>query len=171
LKKKVITLSSWFKRIRTAFLTSLLYLQTLAFCFRKLKDLTVVYLSYRNIDLKNSINMDAEQRYIEEANFEFEDMAYDKIISLGNLGYHLAMTIHKHAHKIPVNNGIIQKFGVMVEDAGDIPFQVKIFHQEDDVPILVDMDEIDMDGYLDLMNQNKSITHEKRDEKDASFSK
>jgi hypothetical protein len=115
--------------------------------------------------------MDAEQRYIEEANFEFEDMAYDKIISLGNLGYHLAMTIHKHAHKIPVNNGIIQKFGVMVEDAGDIPFQVKIFHQEDDVPILVDMDEIDMDGYLDLMNQNKSITHEKRDEKDASFSK
>jgi len=171
LKKKVITLSSWFKRIRTAFLTSLLYLQTLVFCFRKLRDLTVVYLSYRNIDLKNSINMDAEQRYIEEANFEFEDMAYDKIISLGNLGYHLAMTIHKHAHKIPVNNGIIQKFGVMVEDAGDIPFQVKIFHQEDDVPILVDMDEIDMDGYLDLMNQNKSITHEKRDEKDASFSK
>lgn len=160
MKKKVITLSNWFKRIRTAFLTSLLYLQTLVFCFRKLKDLTVVYLSYKNIDLKNSINMDAEQRYIEEANFEFEDMAYDKIISLGNLGYHLAMTIHEHAHKIPVNNGIIQKFGVMVEDAGDIPFQVKIFHQEDDVPILVDMDEIDIDEYLDLMNQNKSITHE-----------
>ncbi len=159
MKKKVITLSNWFKRIRTAFLTSLLYLQTLVFCFRKLKDLTVVYLSYKNIDLKNSINMDAEQRYIEEANFEFEDMAYDKIISLGNLGYHLAMTIHEHAHKIPVNNGIIQKFGVMVEDAGDIPFQVKIFHQDDDVPILVDMDEIDIDEYLDLMNQNKSITH------------
>ena len=171
MKKKGITLSNWFKRIRTAFLTSLLYLQTLVFCFRKLKDLTVVYLSYRNIDLKNSINMDAEQRYIEEANFEFEDMAYDKIISLGNLGYHLAMTIHKHAHKIPVNNGIIQKFGVMVEGASDIPFQVKIFHQDDDVPILVDMDEIDIDEYLDLMNQNKSITHEKRDEKDASFSK
>jgi len=160
LKKKVITLSNWFKRIRTAFLTSLLYLQTLAFCFRKLKDLTVVYLSYKNIDLKNSINMDAEQRYIEEANFEFEDMAYDKIISLGNLGYHLAMTIHEHAHKIPVNNGIIQKFGVMVEDDGDIPFQVKVFHQDDDVPILVDIDEIDMDEYLDLINQNKSITHE-----------
>ncbi len=103
--------------------------------------------------------MDAEQRYIEEANFEFEDMAYDKIISLGNLGYHLAMTIHEHAHKIPVNNGIIQRFGVMVEDDGDIPFQVKIFHQDDDVPILVDMDEIDIDEYLDLMNQNKSITH------------
>ena len=160
MKKKGITLSNWFKRIRTAFLTSLLYLQTLVFCFRKLKDLTVVYLSYKNIDLKNSINMDAEQRYIEEANFEFEDMAYDKIISLGNLGYHLAMTIHEHAHKIPVNNGIIQKFGVMVEDAGDIPFQVKIFHQDDDVPILVDMDEIDIDEYLDLINQNKSITHE-----------
>jgi hypothetical protein len=160
LKKKDTTSSNWLRRIRTAFLTSLLYLQTLAFCFRKLKDLTVVYLSYKNIDLKNSINMDAEQRYIEEANFEFEDMAYDKIISLGNLGYHLAMTIHEHAHKIPVNNGIIQKFGVMVEDAGDIPFQVKIFHQEDDVPILVDMDEIDIDEYLDLMNQNKSITHE-----------
>jgi len=162
LKKKGITLSNWFKRIRTAFLTSLLYLQTLVFCFRKLKDLTVVYLSYRNIDLKNSINMDAEQRYIEEANFEFEDMAYDKIISLGNLGYHLAMTIHEHAHKIPVNNGIIQKFGVMVEDAGDIPFQVKIFHQEDDAPVLVDMDVITIDDYLDLIIQNKSITHEGR---------
>jgi|TARA_R110002020_G_scaffold94926_6_gene228007 hypothetical protein len=105
--------------------------------------------------------MDAEQRYIEEANFEFEDIAYDKIITLGNLGYHLAMTIHDHAHKIPPNNGIIQKFGVMVQRDGDIPFQVKIFHQEDDVPILVDMEEIGMDEYLDLMNQNKSITHEK----------
>jgi hypothetical protein len=105
--------------------------------------------------------MDAEQRYIEEANFEFEDMAYDKIISLGNLGYHLAMTIHEHAHKIPVNNGIIQSFGVMVQRDGDFPFQVKIFHQDDDVPILVDMEEIGMDNYLDLMNQNKSITHEK----------
>ena len=106
--------------------------------------------------------MDAEQRYIEEANFEFEDMAYDKIITLGNLGYHLAMTIHEHAHKIPVNNGIIQKFGVMVEDAGDIPFQVKIFHQEDDAPVLVDMDVITIDDYLDLIIQNKSITHEGR---------
>ena len=119
MKKKVITLSNWFKRIRTAFLTSLLYLQTLVFCFRKLRDLTVVYLSYRNIDLKNSINMDAEQRYIEEANFEFEDVAYDKIITLGNLGYHLAMTIHDNAHKIIPNNGIIQKFGVMVQRDGE----------------------------------------------------
>ena len=115
--------------------------------------------------------MDAEQRYIEEANFEFEDMAYDKIITLGNLGYHLAITIHEHAHKIPVKNGIIQNFGVMVSQGDDIPFQVKIYHEKDDVPILVDMDVITIDNYLDLMNQNKSITHEKRDEKDTSFSK
>ena len=162
MKKKGITLSNLLRRIRTASLTLLLYLQTLVFCFRKLKDLTVVYLSYKNIDLNNSINMDAEQRYIEEANFEFEDAAYDKIITMGNMGYHLAMTIHDNAHKIPSNNGIIQKFGVMVQRDGDFPFQVKIFHQEDDVPILVDMEEIEMDEYLDLMNQNKSITHEKK---------
>ena len=160
MKKKGITLSNWFKRIRTAFLTSLLYLRTVMFFSVRLRDLKDAYQNYRSIESQNSINMDAEQRYIEEANFEFEDMAYDKIISLGNLGYHLAMTIHEHAHKIPVNNGIIQKFGVMVEDDGDIPFQVKVFHQDDDVPILVDMDEIDMDEYLDLINQNKSITHE-----------
>jgi len=70
------------------------------------------------------------------------------------------MTIHDNAHKIIPNNGIIQKFGVMVQRDGDFPFQVKIFHQEDDVPILVDMEEIGMDEYLDLINQNKSITHE-----------
>lgn len=107
--------------------------------------------------------MDAEQRYIEEANFEFEDMAYDKIITLGNLGYHLAIQIHEHAHKIPVKEGIIQRFGVMVSQDVDIPFQVKIYHQKDDVPILVDMDVITIDDYLDLMNQNKSITHETRE--------
>ena len=104
--------------------------------------------------------MDAEQRYIEEANFEFEDVAYDKIITLGNLGYHLAMTIHDHAHKIPVKNGIIEKYAVMVQRDGDTPFKVKIFYQDDDVPILVDVEKIDMDEYLDLINQNKSITHE-----------
>ncbi len=107
--------------------------------------------------------MDAEQRYIEEANFEFEDAAYDKIITMGNMGYHLAMTIHDNAHKIPSNNGIIQKFGVMVQRDGDFPFQVKIFHQEDDVPILVDMEEIEMDEYLDLMNQTNQL-HMKKQE-------
>jgi len=109
----------------------------------------------------NSMIMDAEQRYIEEANFEFEDMAYDKIISLGNLGYHLAMQIHEHAHKIPSKDGVIQRFGVMVSQDVDIPFQVKIYHEQNDVPILVDMDVITIDEYLDLINQNKSITHEK----------
>jgi hypothetical protein len=115
----------------------------------------------------NSMNMDAEQRYIEEANFDFEDMAYDKVVKLGNLGYHLAMQIHHNAYKIPAKEGIIQRFGVMVTYGSDIPFQVKIYHEHDDVPILVDMDVITIDEYLDLINQNKSITHEK----DTSVSK
>jgi hypothetical protein len=50
---------------------------------------------------------------------------------------------------------------VMVSQDVDIPFQVKIYNQPDDVPILVDMDIITIDEYLDLINQNKSITHEK----------
>lgn len=104
--------------------------------------------------------MDAEQRYIEEANFECEDLAYDKLRRMKNLGYHLSMAIHRDAHRIPVKNGIIQNLGIMVSSDHDVPFVVSIFHQEDDIPILVDMSAISMDEYLDLMNQNRSITHE-----------
>lgn len=106
--------------------------------------------------------MDAEQRYIEEANFDFEEMGYGKVIQLGNLGYHLAMSVHDNAHKIPTKEGIIQRFGVMVShNETDVMFQVKIYHQNDEIPILVDVDFITVDEYLDLINQNKSITHEK----------
>ena len=116
------------------------------------------YQSYRSIESNNSETMDAEQRYTEEANFHFEEGAYDKLLKLGNIGYNLAISIHNTAHRLKKKQGIIQNYAVMVE--GEIPFEIWILNQHDDSPVLVDVERIDIDRYLDMMNSLKSITHE-----------
>jgi len=107
--------------------------------------------------------MDAEQRYTEEANFDFSEIAFDKMLALNGVGYHLSMSIHKNSHKFSVSNGIVQEYTVMMNAAGltDVPFKLMVLSQDGDVPILVDFHRISMDSYLDSIIKNKSITHER----------
>lgn len=109
--------------------------------------------------------MDVEQRYIEEADFEFEELAYEKIITLGNIGYDLAMTIQGNASRFRKKQGIVQNYAAMVStDGRDVPFEIWVLNQHEDKPIIMDMVPIDTDRYLDMINSFKSITHEiKRD--------
>jgi len=104
--------------------------------------------------------MDAEQRYIEEANFDFEELAYEKMLTLGNLGYELAMVVQGNSHKFKKRQGIVQNYAALVKtETKDVPFEIWVLNQENDNPILMDMNPIDTDRYLDMMNSLKSITH------------
>jgi hypothetical protein len=108
--------------------------------------------------------MDAEQNYIEEAEFIYEDIAYDKILKMGGLGYNLSMVIHNNASKFKKSNSVVQKYAAIVSDNGvDTPFEMLIYNEDSDLPILIDVRPIDTDSYLDFLNQNKSITHEIKD--------
>jgi len=111
--------------------------------------------------------MDAEQRYIEETNFIFEEDAYDKVAGFKSLGYYLSVEINDNAHKFEVKNGIIQNYGVMVttDEDGDIPFELEVFNNGDELPVLVDVRQIHVDDYIEILCKNKSITHEKAKKK------
>lgn len=155
-------LSNLLKPIRTAFQILLLFPRILAYYSVRLKHLTEDYQNYRSTDSKNSVNMDAEQRYTEEATFDFSDEAFEKVQSLRALGYHLSMSIHKGSGRFSIVNGIIQEYTVMISapEETDIPFSLMILNQEGDIPILVDFKMIDMDFYLESIIKKKSITHE-----------
>jgi len=111
--------------------------------------------------------MDAGQRSTGEANFDIDEVAYDKVYGLKSIGYYLSLTIHDKAHKFIKKKGIIQNYGVMVEydDGEPMTFEIWILNQDEgENPILVDLNPIPIDRYLDMINQNKSITHESKKE-------
>tara|TARA_R110000868_G_scaffold165610_3_gene399160 strand:- start:1815 stop:2177 length:363 start_codon:yes stop_codon:yes gene_type:complete len=115
--------------------------------------------------------MDAEQRYTEEARFDFDEEAYDKMLSLKSMGYYLSMSIHRGIGKIPVSDGMIQTYAIITGRPPDIdmPFEIHVLHQAGDMPIIVDFNLIDMDTYLEMIIKNKSITHERIYEGDSAI--
>lgn len=164
MKKRDTTYSNWSKLTRTVFQIFSLFLRGVAYCSLRLNERMAVYLLSKDLDLKNSKSMDSEQRYTEEANFDFEEGAYNKVLKLKSVGYYLSMAIHKNAHKIRIQNEMIQNYAVLVTGHGrdDTPFEIQVLRQDGDVPILIDVRGIDMDSYLEMINQNKSITHESK---------
>ena len=166
MKKMVTMLSNLSRRIRMAFQILLLFPRILAYCSVRLRDLTDAYQNYRSIDLKNSESMDAEQRYTEEASFDYAEDAFEKMVALRELGYYLSMSIHRNSDKFKTVNGILQEYTVMtgLPPNMDTPFGLKVLSQDDDVPILVDFNRIDMDTYLESIIKNKSITHQRKHE-------
>jgi hypothetical protein len=155
-----------------AFQILLLFPRTLAYCSLRLRDLMVDYQSYRNTDLKNSESMDAEQRYTEEAKFDFDEQAFSKILKLRSMGYYLSMSIQAGIEKVPVSDGIIQTYAVITGAPPNInrPFEIQVLRQTGDIPVVFDFKRIDMDTYLEMIIKNKSITHERVNEIDTAIS-
>lgn len=105
--------------------------------------------------------MDAEQRYTEEARFDFEEGAFDKMLKLKSMGYFLSMSIQMGIDKVPVSDGIIQTYGIITGHPPDVnlPFKIHVLHQTGGLPVIVDFNPIEMDTYLEMIIKNKSITH------------
>jgi hypothetical protein len=115
--------------------------------------------------------MDAEQRYTEEARFDFEEEAFSKMLKLKSMGYFLSMSIQGGIDKVPVSDGIIQTYAIItgIPPDVDMPFEIHVLHQTGDLPVVVDFNSIDMDTYLEMIIKNKSITHERTYEGDSTI--
>jgi DNA-directed RNA polymerase len=165
--------SSLLRPIKMAFQILLLFPRILVYYSLRLRNLTEEYQSYRSTDSENLKDMDVEQRYTEEANFDFSEIAFDKMLALNSVGYHLSMSIQKNSHKFSVSNGIVQEYTVMTSTTGsiDVPFKLMVLSQDGDVPILVDFHKINIDQYLDSIIKNKSITHERAINNNTAISK
>ncbi len=109
--------------------------------------------------------MDAEQRYIEVVDFEIDEDLIYKLEDWGFLQYSIPAEVFYNINEVTHKNGFTQKYGGVAPDNKGNPvlFEAMILKQEGDIPILVDVVEIDTDTYLDYIIKNKSLSHDRRD--------
>ncbi len=106
--------------------------------------------------------MGAKQKYL-EVSFDIEMEALVKINEMEVLGYNISVALYDNLTKLKDKNSVVQTYGVMVNDefGEDTPFALKLIKQKEEDAILVDLYEISIDTYLDLLQSNKSLTHAK----------
>ena len=107
--------------------------------------------------------MDVEQKYIEEPNFEIDEDLIEKMSQWGFLQYSIPAEIFFNFEKVDEKNGFTQTYAGVAPNAENDPvhFKFEILRQTEDIPILVDINIIDTDDYLDYIILNKSITHDR----------
>ncbi len=109
--------------------------------------------------------MDAEQRYTEVTDFEIDEDLIYKLEDWGFLQYSIPAEVFYNIEKVGYKNGFTQRYAGVAPngDGSPVTFEAMILKQEGDIPMLVDVTEIDTDTYLDYIIKNKSLSHDRRD--------
>lgn len=107
------------------------------------------------------MNMDLELKFLEdELRYEIDDWFFQQLsdYSLTDASLIVAQALAVLS-ELPIKNGWSQEVaGVITDDDEDpIFFVIEYLKQEDDIPILIDINPIDVDEYLDFILENKSI--------------
>ena len=101
--------------------------------------------------------MDLEQRYIEASKFDIDDWFKDKIIGLSfKARQELIYDIASVVEYLPVSNGWSQEvYGVIYSI--DRFYVLEYLKQNEEIPLIVDIDFVECDEYLDAILDNKTI--------------
>ena len=103
--------------------------------------------------------MDLALKFIEENNtYEIDEYFYGRLstYSLEDAGNVIAQVLSV-INYLPTKSGWAQEVaGVILKDE-PIFFVVEFLHQENEIPVLVDLSYIDVDEYLDFISNQKSI--------------
>ncbi len=101
--------------------------------------------------------MDLEQRYIEASRFDIDDWFRDKITGLSfNARQELIYDIASVVEYLPVSNGWSQEvYGVIYSI--DKFYVLEYLKQNEEVPLIVDIEFVECDEYLDAIIDNKTI--------------
>lgn len=107
------------------------------------------------------MNMDLELKFLEdELRYEIDDWFFQQLsdYSLTDASLIVAQALAVLS-ELPIKNGWSQEVaGVITDDDEDpIFFVIEYLKQEDDIPILIDINPIEVDEYLDFILENKSI--------------
>jgi len=90
--------------------------------------------------------------------FEIDEWFYDR---LQHFEFTIAVVIVAQivdiSDSLPKLNGFSQTISGMIDSKTPIYFRVDYLHQEEEIPVFVDVEEIDCDGYLDDILENKTI--------------
>lgn len=107
------------------------------------------------------MNMDLELKFLEdEMLYEIDDWFFQQLsdYSLTDASLIVAQTLAVLS-ELPSKNGWSQEVAGVITDDNTEPifFVVEYLKQEDDIPILIDINPIDVDEYLDFIIEKKSI--------------
>ncbi len=104
--------------------------------------------------------MDLKQKYIEESKYEIDDWFFTQLQN-----YKLAIAadiigqIIEILPELPKVDGWSQKVAGVSEGENPIFFAIEYLNQEEDIPILVDIEDIEVDDYLDYILAQQSIKY------------
>jgi hypothetical protein len=104
--------------------------------------------------------MDLKQKYIEDSLYEIDDWFFSQL-----QGYRLTIAadiigqIIEILPELPKINGWSQKVAGVCEGNDPVFFAIEFLNQEQEVPILVDIETIDVDDYLDYIINNQHIKY------------
>lgn len=101
--------------------------------------------------------MDLQQRFIEASRFDIDDWFAEKILSLSQRSrFELISDIASVVEYLPISNGWSQEvYGVILRD--NKFYVLEYLKQETELPLIVDIDFVECDEYLDAILDNKTI--------------
>jgi len=107
------------------------------------------------------MNMDLELKFLEdELRYEIDDWFFQQLsdYSLTDASLIVAQALAVLS-ELPIKNGWSQEVAGVITDNDEDPifFVIEYLKQEDDIPILIDINPIEVDEYLDFILENKSI--------------
>lgn len=103
--------------------------------------------------------MDLLLKYLEGNTFyEIEDWFYNQLglYSIEDSSYIIAQTLAV-VDFLPKQNGWTQEVAGVIKNEEPIFFVIEYLKQEDDIPILVDLNEIEVEEYLDFIDNKQTI--------------
>lgn len=101
--------------------------------------------------------MDLQQRFIEASRFDIDDWFAEKILSLSQRSrFELISDIASVVEYLPISNGWSQEvYGVILKE--NKFYVLEYLKQETELPLIVDIDFVECDEYLDAILDNKTI--------------
>jgi hypothetical protein len=103
--------------------------------------------------------MDLQLKFLEdELAYEVDDWFYQQLgyYSIDDASRIIGQTVSVMEF-LPIKNGWTQEVAGVIKKEEPIFFVVEYLKQETERPILVDLNEIDVDEYLDFISNNNSI--------------
>jgi hypothetical protein len=102
--------------------------------------------------------MDSEQKFIEESRYEIDDWFYSQLEAYDR--DHQTLMIAQFLtviNYLPIETKWYQEVAGVIKGTEPLFFAIEFLKESDELTVLIDLNEIEVDEYLDFISNQKSI--------------
>ena len=102
--------------------------------------------------------MDSEQKFIEESRYEIDDWFYSQLEAYDR--DHQTLMIAQFLtviNYLPIETKWYQEVAGVIKGTEPLFFAIEFLKESDELTVLIDLNEIEVDEYLDFISNKKSI--------------